>query len=62
MRLLVLVALTLTLAKGQVDIRQKREDGMMVQDHKKETEQPKEIYTSMHELMAFFEKEKVRKD
>ena len=62
MRLLLLLAFTLTLAKGQVDIRQKREAGMMVQDHKKEAEEPKEIYTSMHELMAFFEKEKVGND
>ena len=61
MRYFVLFSLLLALTNCQVEIRQKRSDGVIVQEAKKDEDYPKEIYTSMHELKAFFEKEKVWK-
>lgn len=44
-------------SQGQVDIHEKSQDGYIRVKHD-ETAGTKEIYTSMHQLMQFFEEEK----
>ena len=56
--LMVIGALFVTAADGQVKIEDKKSSDSTVWRKNNETEDEREIYTSMHELTAFFARER----